>query len=98
MNVPLVVKTAIRMNANMATDGPANHSHHEMPRNLVWTIHAGPSSGPSPSARWTRPRGSWNQFGPLMPTHDRISLTTPVALKRNSQRIVIATELVIDGK
>ena len=30
--VPLVVKIAIRMKANMATEGPASQSHHETPR------------------------------------------------------------------
>ena len=44
------------------------------------------------------PRGSANQFGPSMLTHDRILLITPVALNRNSHSTVIATELVTDGK
>ena len=44
------------------------------------------------------PLGSLNQFGPLMPNHERTALTAPLALKRNSHSTVIATELVTDGK
>ena len=35
MNVPLVVKIAMRMNAIIATDGPASQSHHDTPRNSL---------------------------------------------------------------
>ncbi len=44
------------------------------------------------------PRGSWNQFGPLIPTQPSTSFTAPVVLNRNSHSTVIATELVTDGK
>ncbi len=35
MNVPDVVKMAIMMKALIATEGPASHSHHDIPRNAL---------------------------------------------------------------
>ncbi|MDR6170039.1 hypothetical protein QE359_001068 [Curtobacterium sp. SORGH_AS776] len=42
--------------------------------------------------------GSLNQFGPLIPAQLMILLTAPVDENRNSQRTVMATELVTEGK
>src|SRR4051794_34228142 len=99
MNVPLVVKIAIRMNANIATEGPASHSHQVIPRNPFVVSAWGPESMPiAARPMWRMPFGSLNQFGPLMPTHESTSFTTPVVEKRKSQSTVIATELVTDGK
>ena len=47
---------------------------------------------------WIRPRASVNQLGPLMPNQPRIVLITPVLWNRNRNVMLIATELVIDGK
>ena len=44
------------------------------------------------------PLGSWNQLGPVIPIQARTALTTPVWENRNSQRIVIATDEVTEGK
>ena len=99
MKVPLVVKTAMRMKTLIATDGPAIHSHQLMPRNSLEVRNSGPAWTPTaPRATCTIPRGSLNQFGPVMPIHESTSLTTPDVENRNSHSTVIATELVTDGK
>jgi hypothetical protein len=89
----------MKMNAVIATDGPASQFHHDRPRKSFSVRKAGPDVTPTaPRALWRMPLGSWNQLGPLMPTHDRISLTTPEAEKRNSHSTVIATDAVTEGK
>ena len=99
MNVPEVVKMAIMMKALIATDGPASHSHHEMPRNSLEASASGAVSRPkTPRTMCSTPRGSSNQFGPSIANHDSTLLTTPVGLNRNSHSTVMATELVTDGK
>src|SRR3546814_13121214 len=98
MNVPDVVNTAMRMNADMATDGPANQSHHVTPRKPLCVRAAGPDCTPKiPRKLWMTPRGSLNQLGPLIPVHDNTSLIAPEVENRNSHRTVIATVLVTDG-
>ena len=96
MNVPDVVKIAIRMKAHMATDGPASHSQVLIPNRTGCWRAAGPS--PPPRMRWMMPRGSWNQLGPVMANSPRKALMAPDAENRNSHRTVIATEEVTDGK
>ncbi len=100
MNVPLVVKIAMMMNADIATEGPASQSHHETPRKpfRVSAVGARRRRRRAPSRMCRSPLGSLNQLGPSMPTRARIALTTPVVEKRNSHSTVIATELVTDGK
>ena len=43
MKVPLVVKIAMMMNTDMATEGPASQSHHDSPRKPFSVSAAGPS-------------------------------------------------------
>ena len=87
------------MKADIAIDGPASHSHSEMPRTSVDASASGAVSTPNqPSMTCSTPRGSANQFGPSMLTQESTLFTTPVALKRNNHSTVIATELVTDGK
>ena len=91
MKVPDMVKIAIRMNADIAIDGPASHST-AIPRTSVDASAAGSELTPSqPSMTCSTPRGSANQFGPLMLTQESTLFTAPVALKRNNHRTVIAT-------
>ena len=47
---------------------------------------------------WIRPRASVNQTGPWIPNQPRIVLITPVLWNRNRNVMLMATELVIDGK
>ena len=83
----------------MATLGPASQSHHESDRNPWSTNGPGPSSTPTtPSSTCSTPRGSANQFGPLMPSHDSTLFTAPLPLNRKRKTSTIATELVTDGK
>ena len=99
MKVPLVVNTAIRTKADIATEGPDSQSHHETPRKPVPVRASGPSVMPTAArATCTMPRGSLNQFGAASPIADRIWLTGPANENRNSHSTVIATELVTDGK
>lgn len=99
MNVPLVVKTAMRISADIATEGPDSQSHHDTPRKSEPVSVAGPVETPrAPRATWTMPRGSLNQLGPSSPSRAMIALTGPANEKRKSQSTVIATELVTDGK
>ena len=96
MNVPDVVKTAMKMKAVIATEGPAIHSQGVTPRKPGWDMDAGASG--LPRMMWMRPRGSLNQLGPLRPNQARNALTAPVAENRNSHSVVMATELVTEGK
>jgi hypothetical protein len=99
MKVPLVVNTASRMSAVIATDGPATHSHVVTPRKPGVCIQPGGSPTPTPRSRlWSTPSGLLNQFGPLAPKNASTWLTAPEAVKRNSHTVVIAIELVTDGK
>ena len=52
----------------------------------------------APSRLWRIPRGSLNQFGPLPPKKASTGLTAPEAVNRNRKIVVIAIELVTDGK
>ena len=47
---------------------------------------------------WITPRASVNQTGPWMPNQPRIVLITPVLGNRNGNVMLMATELVIEGK
>ncbi len=47
---------------------------------------------------WRIPRGSLSQLGPSMLSLARIAFTVPLALNKNRNMTVMATELVIDGK
>ena len=96
MNVPDVVKIAIRMNAHIATDGPEIQSQPLRPRKTGLLMPAGAS--PPPSIRWMMPRGSSNQFGPLIEKSSSMPLIAPEAENRNSHRTVMATDDVTDGK
>ena len=44
------------------------------------------------------PSGRLNQFGPSVPKKPMIWFTAPDAVNRNSQTVVIAIELVTEGK
>lgn len=96
MKVPDVVKIAIRMKAVMATEGPASHSQDEMPRKPGCAMDAGALV--LPVRMWRTPRGSANQFGPVMVSLASRAFTAPDAENKNSQTVVMATELVTDGK
>src|SRR5688572_22844690 len=102
MNVPDEVQTARKRRAHIATDGPAIHCHSESPRTSLSANHPGgvcDSTTPRPSrAMWTRPRESLNHTGPSIPIHDSSVLMTPELWNRKRNVMLIATELVIDGK
>ncbi len=51
MKVPEVVKTAMRMNADIATEGPASQSHHETPSIVLPVRNAGPLVTPTAPSR-----------------------------------------------
>jgi hypothetical protein len=98
MKVPLVVNTAMKMNAVMRRR-PPSQSHQETPRSVFCVRAAGPVLTPNrPRRLWMIPFGSLNQFGPLTPNQESTLLTAPVVLNRNSHSTVMATELVTDGK
>jgi hypothetical protein len=87
------------MNTHMATLGPASHCHQVMPRNRDDSRADGGESTPThPNRMWTIPRGSLNQLGPSMLSFARNAFTVPLALNKNRNTTVIATELVTDGK
>ena len=93
--VPLVVQIVIVMMANMATDGPLSHCHHDSSKTSPLS-HDGSSSTPNtPSRLWISPLGSLNQ---LMSAIGRMRLTSPEVRKRTSQISVMAIEEVTDGK
>ena len=102
MNVPAEVHTTSSTIADIATLGPASHSHSDSgPISVSASQVGGVSMLHSPSLspnRWIRPRGSANQVGGLNPTADTILLTAPVPVNRNRNTRLIATELVTDGK
>ncbi len=86
----------------MATDGPAIHCHSESPKTSVSSSQPGGVCGSTrprlSSTMWITPRGSVNHVGPWMPNQPRTVLITPVLWNRNENVMLIATELVIDGK
>ena len=86
----------------MATDGPEIHCHSESPNTSVSSSHPGGFCGSTmprlSSPMWITPRASVNHTGPWMPNQPRIVLITPVLWNRNRNVMLIATELVIDGK
>ena len=100
MNVPDVVKTAMkheRRHRDRRSGQPVPPADAE--EAVRRSGAAAPLSTPTaPSTMWKTPRGSLNQFGPLIPNQPSTLLTAPVALNRNSHSTVIATELVTDGK
>ncbi len=102
MNVPDVVQMTRNNNAHMATDGPEIHCHNDNPSTAVSASQPGGCCGSTmprlSSPMWIRPRASLNQRGPLMPNHPRIVLITPALWNRKRNVMLIATELVIDGK
>ena len=79
-----------------ATDGPESQSQSERPRISVCP-QPGLSTPTALKSRWTRPRSSLNQFGPVMPIFSRKPLTTP-PLKRKRKTVAIAIEEVTEGK
>lgn len=96
---PEVVKTAMRMKADTATEGPESQSHQLTPRSVPDSSAAGGELMPTAPARmWKTHVGSWNQFGPVIPSSDGNLFTAPVALNRNSHKTVMATGLVTEGK
>ncbi|GMA19513.1 hypothetical protein GCM10025862_15340 [Arsenicicoccus piscis] len=97
MKVPVVVQMARKISTIIATDGPDSHSHRDRPRTSAWA-QPGLSMPNAPNARWNRPRGSENHAGPWIPNSPRKALTAPEFPKRNKKTVVMAIELVTDGK
>ena len=102
MKVPAVVQMASVMMAHIATDGPDDHWNQVSPRNSWSASQAGGFSvSTSPvrdRIRCPTPRGSANQFGPLIPNHASTALTAPDAVNRNRNTSEMATDDVTDGK
>ncbi len=93
--VPLVVQIVIVMIANIATDGPLSHSHHDSSKTSPLS-HDGASSTPNtPRKLWMSPFGSSNQ---LMSSIGRMRLTSPDVRNSTSQISVMAIADVTDGK
>ena len=100
MNVPLVVKIAIMMNADIATDGPRSTPTTTRRGTLVREqSRAGRRGRPSPSAMWTMPSRVLEPVRAVDadPRQDLVDDAGGVE-KRNSHSTVMATELVTDGK
>src|SRR5690606_13897375 len=98
MKVPDVVKIARMMSTHIATEGPANQSHQLKPSGPSAAAAPDPSTPTAPSSRCSTPRGSENQLGPSAPSQPSTWLTAPDEVKRKMKIVVIAIELVTDGK
>ena len=101
MKVPAVVQTTSAMMAHMATLGPEIHSHQLRLRTRGWPGPTAGCWGRRRAARrerlGTMPFESLSHCGPWMPTLDRMALSAP-PLKTKRKTVVIATELVTEGK
>src|SRR5690606_33905120 len=98
MKVPDVVKIASTMSTHIATEGPANQSHQLRPSGPPAAAAPDPSTPRPPSSRCSTPRGSANQLGPLTPSQPSTWLTAPEEVNRKMKIVVMAIELVTEGK
>ncbi len=93
MNVPEVVKTAMRMKADHGDRRAGDPVPARDPQDRGCSEGlSGPVTPNAPRAMWKMPRGSSNQFGPSMPTQLSTLFTGPVALNRKSHSTTMATE------
>lgn len=68
---------------HIATDGPEIQSQPLRPRKTGLLM---PARSRRPGIRWMMPRGSSNQFGPLIEKSPSMPLIAPEAENRNSHR------------
>ncbi len=99
MSVPEVAKIAMKMSTHIATDGPLSQSHHSSPSGPSFASGPGALVTPNTFKKlWMTPLGSESQFGPSTLRAASTAFTAPDEVNRKMKIVVIATELVTDGK